>query len=90
MQVELIDKGRTHLWKPLLHEVAAGSMDQGVHELNYLAQSYWHHFRFRLGEMIGLDRQRREVQVAPVVDEDGNEITPSRTVPLRHSGDRSR
>ena len=59
-QIELIDKGRTHLWKPLLHEVAAGSMDLGVHELNYLAQSYWHHFRFRLGEMIGLDRQRRE------------------------------
>jgi NADH:ubiquinone reductase (H+-translocating) len=80
VQVELIDKDRTHLWKPLLHEVAAGSMDLGVHELNYLAQSYWHHFRFRLGEMIGLDRQRREVQVAPVVDEDGNEITPLRTV----------
>lgn len=79
MQVELIDKGRTHLWKPLLHEVAAGSMDLGVHELNYLAQSYWHHFRFRLGEMIGLDRQRREVQVAPVVEEDGTEITPLRT-----------
>jgi NADH:ubiquinone reductase (H+-translocating) len=79
VQVELIDKGRTHLWKPLLHEVAAGSMDLGVHELNYLAQSYWHHFRFRLGEMIGLDRQRREVQVAPVVEEDGTEITPLRT-----------
>jgi len=77
-QIELIDKSRTHLWKPLLHEVAAGSMDLGVHELSYLAQSYWHHFRFRLGEMIGLDRRRREVQVAAVVDEEGNEITPER------------
>jgi NADH dehydrogenase len=77
-QIELIDKSRTHLWKPLLHEVAAGSMDLGVHELNYLAQSYWHHFRFRLGEMIGLNRQRREVQVAAVVDENGTEITPLR------------
>jgi NADH:quinone reductase (non-electrogenic) len=79
-EIELIDKDRAHLWKPLLHEVAAGSMDLGVHELNYLAQSYWHHFRFRLGEMIGLDRQRREVQVAPVVEEDGSEITPLRTL----------
>jgi NADH:quinone reductase (non-electrogenic) len=78
-EIELIDKDRAHLWKPLLHEVAAGSMDLGVHELNYLAQSYWHHFRFRLGEMIGLDRQRRELQVAPVVEEDGTEITPLRT-----------
>ncbi|HEY7761025.1 MAG TPA: NAD(P)/FAD-dependent oxidoreductase, partial [Burkholderiales bacterium] len=25
--VTLVDKSRTHLWKPLLHQVAAGSMD---------------------------------------------------------------
>src|SRR5205823_2839591 len=77
-QIELIDRSRTHLWKPLLHQIAAGSMDLGVHELDYLAQAYWHHFRFRLGEMIDLNRERREVQVAPVVDEDGSEITPQR------------
>jgi NADH:quinone reductase (non-electrogenic) len=76
--IQLLDKSRAHLWKPLLHEIAAGSMDLGVHELNYLAQAHWHHFRYRLGEMIGLDRGRREVQVAPVLDEDGNEITPQR------------
>jgi len=76
--IQLIDKSRAHLWKPLLHEIAAGSMDLGVHELNYLAQSHWHHFRYRLGEMIGLDKARREVQVAPVLDENGNEITPQR------------
>jgi NADH:ubiquinone reductase (H+-translocating) len=77
-QIQLIDKTRAHLWKPLLHEIAAGSMDLSVHELNYLAQSHWHHFRYRLGEMIGLDRKRCEVQVAPVLDEDGNEITAQR------------
>ena len=76
--IQLIDKTRAHLWKPLLHEIAAGSMDLGVHELNYLAQSHWHHFRYRLGEMTGLDRTAREVQVAPVLDEDGLEITPQR------------
>ncbi len=77
-QIQLVDKTRAHLWKPLLHEIAAGSMDLGVHELNYLAQSHWHHFRYRLGEMVGLDRARRQVHVAPVSDEDGNEITPRR------------
>src|SRR6266566_7736340 len=51
-QIELIDKSRTHLWKPLLHEVAAGSMDLGVHELDYLAQSYWLLFGFALGRML--------------------------------------
>jgi hypothetical protein len=25
--VTLIDKSRTHLWKPLLHEIAAGTME---------------------------------------------------------------
>jgi NADH dehydrogenase len=77
--VTLIDKARAHLWKPLLHEVAAGSMDVGKHELDYLAQSHWHHFRYRVGEVIGLDRVRREVQVAPVFDEDGTQVTPART-----------
>jgi NADH dehydrogenase len=79
--VTLIDKARTHLWKPLLHEVAAGSMDFAVHELNYLAQSHWHHFRYRVGEMTGLDRARREVHVAPYVDEEGVEVTPARSIP---------
>ncbi len=78
--IELIDKERAHLWKPLLHEIAAGSMDLGVHELNYLAQSHWHHFRFRLGEMIGLDRARREVRIAPVIDEDGIQISSGRVI----------
>ncbi len=78
MRVELVDSNRTHLWKPLLHEVAAGSMDLSVYELSYLAQSHWHHFRFRLGEMIGLDRQRREIHVAPVHDASGVEITGER------------
>ncbi len=80
-EVTLIDKARTHLWKPLLHEVAAGSMDFAVHELDYLAQSHWHHFRYRVGEMTGLDRARREVHVAPYFDEEGNEVTPARSIP---------
>ena len=89
-QIQLIDKTRAHLWKPLLHEIAAGSMDLGVHELNYLAQSHWHHFRYRLGEMVGLDRGRREVRVAPVTDEDGRGDHAAARVPLRHAGDRRR
>jgi len=79
--VTLIDKARAHLWKPLLHEIAAGSMDLGHHELDYLAQAHWHHFRYRTGEMIGLDRARREVLVGPVVEENGAEVTPARRYP---------
>jgi NADH dehydrogenase len=77
-QITLIDKARAHIWKPKLHEIAAGSMDINAHELDFLAQSHWHHFRYRIGEMIGLDRERQEVQVAAFVDEDGQQVTPRR------------
>jgi NADH:ubiquinone reductase (H+-translocating) len=78
--IALIEKARTHLWKPLLHEVAAGSMDVSRHELDYLAQAYWHGFRFRFGEMIGLDRARRLVKLDAKFDEDGRLITPVRAI----------
>jgi NADH:quinone reductase (non-electrogenic) len=77
--VTLIDKSRTHLWKPLLHEVAAGTMDFAVHEINFLAQAHWHGFHYRIGEMIGLDRQKREVQLAAYVDDEGRQVTPMRS-----------
>jgi len=79
--VTLIDKARTHLWKPLLHEVAAGSMDVGQHDLDYLAQAHWHHFDYRIGEMIGLDREQRLVHVASFADEEGRVVTPRRAFP---------
>jgi NADH dehydrogenase len=77
--ITLIERARTHLWKPLLHEVAAGSMNVDNHALDYLAQAHWHHFRYRYGEMIGLDRAKREVCLAATFDDEGNEITPVRT-----------
>src|ERR671932_2075515 len=78
-EVALVDRARSHVWKPLLHEVAAGSMDVGHHALDYLAQAHWHHFGFRYGEMIGLDRARREVHLAATFDAEGNQITPPRS-----------
>jgi len=80
-EITLVDRDWTHLWKPLLHQVAAGSMDLDDHELDYLAQARWHHFKFRLGAMDGLDRQRKLIDVAPTLDENGNEIVPRRRFP---------
>ena len=79
LDITLIERNRTHVWKPKLHEIAAGSMDISAHEVDYLAQSYWHGFRYRIGEMIGIDRDRRQVQVAPYFDAEGREVTPKRT-----------
>ena len=79
-EITLVERARTHFWKPHLHELAAGSMDVRVYETDYLAQSHWHCFRYRIGEMRGLDRKLREIEVAPFVDEDGDRVTSSRAV----------
>ena len=79
--VTLVDRSRTHLWKPLLHEVAAGSMDIHHNQLDYLAQARWHHFSFTLGTLTGIDRAARRIEIGRVADDEGREILPQRTVP---------
>ncbi|MFL5140258.1 MAG: NAD(P)/FAD-dependent oxidoreductase [Microvirga sp.] len=79
-QVALVDCSRTHIWKPLLHEVAAGSMDIGAHAVDYLAQAHQHHFQYRIGEMIGLDRANRRVHLGASFDSEGKEVTPPRSL----------
>src|SRR5919201_2098475 len=73
--VTLVECARTHLWKPLLHSVAAGSIDPSAYEVDYLAQAHWHGFRYRLGEMIGLDRTARKIELAPIYEDEGRELT---------------
>jgi NADH dehydrogenase len=77
--VTLVDANRTHIWKPLLHEVAAGTLDSHEDELEYLAQAAMNGFRFRLGRMMGLDRERKEIRVAATFNQQGEEIIPERS-----------
>ena len=79
--IALIERSRAHLWKPLLHVVAAGSMDPSEHQLNYLAQGHWHHFRYHFGEMIGLDRVNKTVRLGATYDDEGREIAAPRGIP---------
>jgi NADH:ubiquinone reductase (H+-translocating) len=76
--VTLVDRYPTHIWKPLLHEVAAGSMDPFTHQLEYAAQARWHGFEFQQGELAGLDRAAKRITLAPLFDEDGAELLPQR------------
>jgi NADH:ubiquinone reductase (H+-translocating) len=76
--VTLVDRNPTHIWKPLLHEVAAGSMDPFTQELEYAAQARWHGFEFQQGELTGLDRAARRMKLGAVLDEDGAELLPPR------------
>jgi NADH:ubiquinone reductase (H+-translocating) len=78
--VTLIDASRTHIWKPLLHEVAAGTLDSHDDEIEYLAQASENHFRFVLGRMDGLDRAKKIVSIAPLYSSKGDLIVPARTL----------
>lgn len=77
--ITLVDAELTHLWKPLLHEVAAGTLNSHEDELDYLAQGHWHHFRFRLGRVDKIDRAKKEISTAPTLDETGEEMIPRRS-----------
>ncbi|MDB5584948.1 MAG: FAD-dependent oxidoreductase [Bradyrhizobium sp.] len=70
----LIERNRTHIWKPLLHEVAAGSLDANLDEVGYRSHGHKWGYRFFLGTVEGIDRARQEVIVAPLRDEDGCEL----------------
>jgi len=78
--VTLVDANLTHIWKPLLHEVAAGSLNSYEDELNYVAQAKWNHFQFQLGRMTGLDRAARQIHLAATLDDQGLELVPARSL----------
>ncbi|MBC3952885.1 MULTISPECIES: NAD(P)/FAD-dependent oxidoreductase [Pseudomonas] len=78
--VTLVDANLTHIWKPLLHEVAAGSLNSYEDELNYVAQAKWNHFQFQLGKMTGLNREARQIHLAATLDENGLELVPARSL----------
>ena len=70
----LIDRNQTHIWKPLLHEVAAGSLDANLDEVGYRSHAYRWNYRFFDGSLESIDRDARQVVIAPIVDETGREI----------------
>ncbi|HWI86919.1 MAG TPA: NAD(P)/FAD-dependent oxidoreductase [Sphingomonas sp.] len=72
--VTLVDKSHTHVWKPLLHEVATGSLDANLDEVGYRSHCYRWGYRFFFGSLDGIDRTRRQLFVAPLLDDDGSEL----------------
>ncbi|MES2823648.1 MAG: NAD(P)/FAD-dependent oxidoreductase [Pseudomonadota bacterium] len=75
--ITLIDRNTSHLWKPLLHEIAVGTMDEGVDAVSYRGHAINNHFHFRVGSLVDIDRTAKQVVLAPMQDEDGTEFLPS-------------
>lgn len=79
-EVLLVDASLTHVWKPWLHELAAGTLDGHDAGVEFLQQARRHNFRFHLGTLESLERQQHELWLEPLVGEEGQEIAPRRAV----------
>ncbi|MDO6563518.1 NAD(P)/FAD-dependent oxidoreductase [Amphritea sp. 1_MG-2023] len=77
-RVILVDRNRSHIWKPLLHEVATGSLDMSSDGVVYRAHSAAHHYEFQLGTMMGVDRAAKTIRLQSLSDDEGKEVLPER------------
>lgn len=80
-KVTLIDRNPTHLWKPLLHEVATGTLDVGTDAVSYRAQAHQNHFFFEQGNIIRIDRTNKYVELAPIYNQEGKLVVVARRIP---------
>jgi len=78
--ITLVDRNKTHLWKPLLHEVATGSLDTGIDALSYAAHAKNQGFDFQLGCFSGLDRDTKTVTIAPLYNDSDELLIAERTL----------
>ena len=79
-EIILVDRNHSHLWRPLLHEVATGSLDDGVDALSYLAHARNHGFTFQIGSLTDIDRENHTIKLAEICDENGEMLVPVRDI----------
>ncbi|GAB1651356.1 NAD(P)/FAD-dependent oxidoreductase [Mannheimia haemolytica] len=79
-KVVLIDRNATHLWKPLLHEVATGTIDEGTDALSYRAHAKNHSFEFQQGTLVAVDREKKTVSLAPIYNDQNQLLVKERHI----------
>lgn len=79
-RITLIDRNATHVWKPLYHELATGVLNSNLDEVSFQGHAKNHHYRFVRGTMEKLDRGKQAVYLAPLLDGQGEEVLPARSV----------
>ncbi|MBN6492033.1 NAD(P)/FAD-dependent oxidoreductase [Acinetobacter pittii] len=79
-EIILIDATLTHIWKPLLHEVASGTLNSYDDELNYFAHANKNNFNFFLGKMVEIDRTQKNIILEEIKSVKNEAIVPRRMV----------
>ena len=80
-EVVLVDKEKTHVWKPHLHEIAAGSMYTHAEQLDYLHLANKFKFKFILGSFMSCDEANKTIRLASKVNAENEVIIPERIIP---------
>ena len=79
-KVLLVDRSPFHIWKPTLHEVAAGTLDAHQEGLSYTVLARRNHFSFSMGKMAALDADKKGITLSEIHDAQGEVVVPRRTV----------
>ena len=79
-RVLLIDRSSYHIWKPTLHEVAAGTLDAHQEGLSYSILGRSNHFSFLLGDLDTFDPAAKRLSLKPIIGEGGKVLVPERGV----------
>ncbi|GBQ92642.1 NADH dehydrogenase [Acetobacter nitrogenifigens DSM 23921 = NBRC 105050] len=79
-RITLIDRGFSHVWKPMLHCFAAGTASNENDRISFMGQASAHNFEFWPGDVVGLDREKREITLGPLQASDGQVVLESRTI----------
>ncbi len=82
VSVVLVDKNASHIWKPLLHEVATGSLDSHHDETSYRMLARKYKFQFVLGQVTQVDKELNQLRVAAETDDLGEELVEERLIPF--------
>ncbi|KTR04444.1 NADH dehydrogenase [Aureimonas ureilytica] len=81
LEVVLVDRELAHLWKPRLHEFAAGTVSSSLAEMSFYMLGHLRGFRFEQGEVSALDHDRREIVLAAIPGKDGTTAARERRIP---------
>lgn len=79
-RVTLVDSRLYHIWKPSLHEVAAGTLDIHQEGLSYQMLAHDNGFTFVYGAMTDLDSDARRIVIGAVHDAASTEVLPERVL----------
>ncbi|QIZ78628.1 NAD(P)/FAD-dependent oxidoreductase [Ferrimonas lipolytica] len=77
-EITLVDICNHHIWKPLLHELATGSLDEGTNAIDYQVHGAHNGYLYQQGALSGIDRDNRQVILAPLHNNNGEMVLDER------------